>query len=44
MAEAVPSGHGSGSKGRPPIELDEDNVKYLLSLGFSNQKSLKFWE
>ena len=36
MAEAVPSGHGFGSKGRPPIELDEDNVQYLLSLGFSN--------
>ena len=43
MAEAVPIGHGSGSKGRPPIELDEDNVKYLLSLGFSKSKVAEVW-
>ena len=38
MAEAVPSDHGSGCKGRPSIELDVDNVKHLLSLGFSKSK------
>ena len=30
--------NGSSSKGRPSIELDVDNVKYLLSLGFSKSK------
>ena len=30
--------YGSSSKGRPSIELDVDNVKYLLSLGFSKSK------
>ena len=37
MAEAVPSDHGSDCKGKPS-ELDVDNVKYLLSLGFSKSK------
>ena len=38
MAEAVSSDHGSSSRGRPSIELDVDNVNYLLSLGFSKSK------
>ena len=35
MAETVLSDHDSSSKGRPSIERDVDNVKFLLSLGFS---------
>ena len=38
MAEIVLSDQGSSSKGRPSIERDVDNVKYLLSLGFSKSK------
>ena len=36
MAEAAPS--GSRGKGRPVTEVDKDDVKYLLSLGFSKSK------
>ena len=36
MAEAVPS--GSVGKGRPLAEVSMDDVKYLLSLGFSKLK------
>ena len=38
MAEAVPGGEASQDivgKGRPSITVEEDNLKYLLSLGFS---------
>ena len=35
MSETVLSDYGSSSKGKPSIERDVDNVKYLLSLGFS---------
>ena len=38
LMACVPGGHGSGSKGRPTIELDEDHVQYLLSLGLSKSK------
>ena len=36
MAEAVPS--GSVGKGRPLTDINMDDVKYLLSLGFSKSK------